>query len=150
MFTQHLFFPSTQTQLLASVRPISLMLAVLRSAYKYKYSAPGPYRQLSRSAVTVALRFSTVEREVFEGSGLAVSDTGGVAVVVSVWVAETSAVGESEGTVSTDGAAVDPDGIDATLQAMEAIISTTGKISLCIMNESVLLFKDNTFDLGEV
>jgi len=52
--------------------------------------------------------------------------------------------------VSTDGAAVDPDGIDATLQAMEAIISTTGKISLCIMNESVLLFKDNTFDLGEV
>ena len=88
--------------------------------------------------------------EVFEGSGLAVSDTGGVSVVVLVWVGKITVVGAREGTVSVGGVAAGPDGIDATLQAMEAIISTTAKMSLGLMNKSVLLFENNTFDLGQV
>src|SRR5689334_10072533 len=121
VFTQHLFFPSTQTQLFASVRPISLMLAVLRSAYKYKYSAPGPYRQLRRSAVTVALRLSTVGREVFDGSGLGVCDASGVSVALSVWVVGITAVDARDVIVSAMGVVTGPEGIDVPLQAMEVM-----------------------------
>jgi hypothetical protein len=126
------------------------MLAVLRSAYKYKYSAPGPYRQLRRSAVTVALRLSTVGREVFDGSGLGVCDASGVSVALSVWVAGITAVGARDVIVSAMGVVTGPEGIDVPLQAMEVMISTTGKISLRLMNEYVLLFNNNIFDLGEV
>src|SRR5512139_2370428 len=86
--TQHLLVPSTQTQLLASVLPISLILAPARRAYRYKYSAPGPYRQLSRSAVTIAFRLSTTGTGL--GLGVVVSEGGGGSVgvgAVKVWVA---------------------------------------------------------------
>src|SRR5262245_40980792 len=76
--TQHLFMPSTQTQLLASVLPMSSIFAPARSAYKYKYSAPGPYLQLRRSAVTLAFRLSTT------GSGVSVAVSVGREVDVSV------------------------------------------------------------------
>jgi len=65
-------------------------------------------------------------------------------------VAETTAVGVSEGIGAVSGGAAGPNGIEPTLQAMEVIISKTGKISLCLMNQSLLLFENNTFDLGEV
>src|SRR6266508_2120053 len=76
--TQHLLVPSTQTQSFASVLPRTLIFAPARSAYKYRYSAPGTYRQLSSSAVTLALRLST------PGSGLAVIICVGRGVTVSV------------------------------------------------------------------
>ena len=87
MLTQHLFLPSTQTQLLASVRPISFMLDPSTNAYRYKYSAPGPYRQLNSPAVVLALRLSTT------GSGVGVSVSIGNGVDVREGVAGAVSVG---------------------------------------------------------
>jgi hypothetical protein len=54
------------------------MFAPLRKAKRYRYSAPGPYRQLSKFAVTVAFRLST--------NGMAVDVLVSVDVVVCVGV----------------------------------------------------------------
>lgn len=96
--TQHGFVPSTQTQSFASVLPISLILAPARKAYKYRYSAPGPYLQLNSSAVTLAFKLSTV------GMGLAVLVSVGGGVIVDV---KGMLVGDGGGSVSVDVRLVD-------------------------------------------
>jgi hypothetical protein len=72
-----------------------LMLAPCRSAYRYRYSGPGPYRQLRRPAVTMA--FSLVTTVVAVGNAVSVDVGRGV----SVGVGEGVSVGVGEG-VSVD------------------------------------------------
>lgn len=83
------------------------MLAPARKANRYKYSGPGPYRQLKRSAVTLASKLSSTGRAVGVSVGrgvkvgviVAVGGTGvdvsraGILVVVLATVAVDGAVG---------------------------------------------------------
>ncbi len=106
------------------------------NANKYKYSDPGPYRQLSKSALTVAFRLSTTGMTVLALVGVSVGGSG-VGVDVSVGC---------RGAAVEEGAVVDA-GADSFVElgAGGAVVVTgaqaVNKTSRLINNGTIFLSK---------
>jgi hypothetical protein len=81
------------------------MLAPPRSAYRYRYSGPGPYRQLRRRTLTVAERLLTVGG----GAAVGVPVAGSISVGSGEGVSEDISVRVGSGEGVAEGATVGVD-----------------------------------------